>query len=334
MDFPPSIPSRETAPDAPFVVEHLRLDQTPSGSFRPYARLILAPSLRTSGFWHALPGEEIKTLLLLLTFLSPNGWCRPTLPQIADAMKTSEAKARARLLRLEQTQWQGQPLARYTAQENGVEVWTPAPHLLDVQEAAPTLASPDPALRPAGREAVVAWSRARYAHPRAQVEQDIARRMGWGPPTFEGDDPAVAEGKRQAYGQLTNFGLGKEQALDVLSRFDLAHIQRQIEWLPLRQAKSPSRFLLAAIEGDYEPPPVLRLRRDLAQSQAEQGPQSTAEQALPTPNVSSLPVPEPSTPTPANAPDFAESSLALPKISLEGADEQVPDYPSLDSESL
>ncbi len=328
MDFPPSIPSRKTAP---FVVEHQRLDQTPSGSFRPHARLILSPSLRTSGFWNALPAEEMKTLLLLLTFLNANGWCRPTLPQLAEAMQTSQGKARARLQRLEQTPWQGQPLARHMAQENGVEVWTPAPHLMDVQETAPVLAAAEPFLRPAGREALIAWSRAQYARPRQEVEQDIARRMGWGPPAFEGDDPAVAEGKRQTYGQLTTLGLSKEQALDALSRFDLSRIERQIEWLPLRQAKSPSRFLLAAIEDDYEPPPILRLRRDLAQAHTEHAP---AEQALQTPDASGPPAREPGPSLPGSDISLPETSLAIPETGVETQDGQAPDYPSLDSETL
>ncbi len=319
MQYRDPTPSPEAMPLAPFVVEHLRLDQTPSGSFRPHARLILSPSLRTSGFCNALPGEEIKTLLLMLSFLTPNGWCRPTLPQLADAMHTSEAKARARLQRLEQTQWQGQPLARCYSQENGQEVWTPASHLLDAQEATPAPASADPVIRPAGREAVFAWSRVQHARPRQEVEQDIAQRMGWGPPAFAEDDPAVAEGKRQAYGQLTTLGLSKEQALDALGRFDLSRIQRQIEWLPLRQAKSPSRFLLAAIEGDYEPPPTLRLRRELVQAQPEQ--------TVPAPDVAGLPVPDPS-------PSLPEVSLAIPRISENGETETEPDYPSLDLESL
>ena len=155
----------------------------------------------------------------MLTFLTPNGWCRPTLSHLAEAMQLSEAKARARMQRLEQAHWRGQPLVRHLPHEEGAGAWTPAPALLDVQQAPPEMAAEEPQPKPAGHAAVVAWSRARYAHPRQEVEADIARRMGWGPPAFDGDDPAVAQGKQLAYGQLTGFGLSKEQALDVLARF-------------------------------------------------------------------------------------------------------------------
>ncbi len=58
--------------------------------------------------------------------------------------------------------------------------------------------------------------------------------MGWGPPAFAGEDPAVAAGKQQAYGQMTALGLPRAQALDVLARFDLARIERQLSWLGAR----------------------------------------------------------------------------------------------------
>ena len=85
--------------------------------------------------------------------------------------------------------------------------------------------------------------------------------MGWGPPAFEGDDPAVVEGKRQAFTAMTNLGMPKDQALDLLARFDLGEIERQVSWLPQRNAKNPARFLAAAIEGSYEPPLGVRPRQ-------------------------------------------------------------------------
>ena len=82
--------------------------------------------------------------------------------------------------------------------------------------------------------------------------------MGWGPPAFAGDDPAVAEGKQRAFQAMTNLGMPKEQVLDLLSRFDLGEVERQIAWLPSRGAKNPARFLAAAIEGSYDRPLALR----------------------------------------------------------------------------
>ena len=74
--------------EPPFLVEHRR-DAEASGSFVPSARLVLTPGLRTSGLWEVLPPEELRDLVLLLTFLTPNGWVRPALPELADAMRAS-----------------------------------------------------------------------------------------------------------------------------------------------------------------------------------------------------------------------------------------------------
>jgi hypothetical protein len=78
--------------EAPFVVQHRRQATAPSGDFVPEARLILTPALRTSGLWAQLPPEEFKDLLLILTFLTPNGWFRPTLPELADAIGPAAAR--------------------------------------------------------------------------------------------------------------------------------------------------------------------------------------------------------------------------------------------------
>ena len=243
--------------DAPFVIEH-RQEDSRGATFRPSARLILTERVRTSGLWRSLAPEDCQTLVLLLTFVTSNGWCRPTLWELADAMDVSQAKATSRLERLTRTQWNGQPLAALLARPDGLDAYIPGQPLVTHEEALP----PEPArpapLRTAGREAVVAYSRARYAKPRAEVERQIGEMMGWGPPAFPGDDPAVAEGKQRAFQAMTDVGMPKEQALDLLGRFDLGPIERQISWLPSRHAKQPARFLAAAIEGGYDMPPGLR----------------------------------------------------------------------------
>ena len=92
------------------------------------------------------------------------------------------------------------------------------------------------------------------------MEADIARRMGWGPPAFEDEAPEVAEEKRALYGLLSGQGMTNAQALDVLGRFDLGRVRRQVSWMPHRGAKNPARYLMAAIENDYDPPVAARLR--------------------------------------------------------------------------
>jgi len=248
----------DAAGGAPFLVEHRQEERAPSGTFRPSARLVLTERVRTSGLWNAHTPEDFQTLLLLLTFLTPNGWCRPTLPEMAQAMQVSHAKARARLHRLTQARWQGQPLVTVLGRPDGLDAYLPGRPLV-AHENAPVEEPPRPApLRTAGREAVIAYSRARYTKGREEVEREIAQRMGWAPPDFAGEDPAAVEGKQRAYQAMTNVGMPKEQALDLLARFDLGAVESQIAWLPSRNAKNPARFLAAAIEGGYDRPLALR----------------------------------------------------------------------------
>jgi len=251
-------------------VEHRQEERALSGAFRPSARLI-----RTSGLWNVLTPEDFQTLLLMLTFLTPNGWCRPTLPELAQAMQVSHAKARARLHRLTPARWQGQPLVAVLSRPDGLDAYLPGRHLL-AHENAPLDEPPQPApVRTAGRDAVIAYSRARYTKGREEVEREIAQRMGWAPPDFAGDDPAAVEGKQRAYQAMTNAGMPKEQALDLLARFDLGAVESQIAWLPSRNAKNPARFLAAAIEGSYDRPLNLRGQAGVVETNAGSSAEST-----------------------------------------------------------
>lgn len=251
----------------PFVAEVQQQDVLPSGSFRPSARLILTPALRTGGLWHALPGEEIKTLLLLLTFLTPNGWCHPSFLELAEAMRVPHIKARVRLSRLAAFRWQGAPLIHEQRRESGIDAFIPSSGLLHVMEAkepAPA-ATPNHPTRAAGREAVLAYSRARYAHPRAEVEREIAQRMGWEDPqerqrAQEEEEARLTDEQRELLARLAPAYVSREQATETLATFESARIARQLDWLPLRRAKNPARFLLAAIAGDYDPPAGVRTR--------------------------------------------------------------------------
>ena len=257
----PAVPEHadmKRAEGAPFIIEHRQEDGTGS-TFRPSACLILTGRVRTSGLWQALAPEDFANLILILSFVTPNGWCRPTLPELADAMGVSQLKAKARLERLTNASWQGQPLAELLARPDGLDAYLPGRRLVTHEDA---VQAPEPSQEPhrptPGREAVVAYSRARYAKTKEEVERQIGEMMGWSPPDFAGDDPAVAEGKRRAFKAMTDTGMPKEQALDLLARFDLGVVESQITWLPQRSAKNPARFLAAAIEGGYDRPLALR----------------------------------------------------------------------------
>jgi hypothetical protein len=260
-DFPTQIlpipPLPERAEAAPFIIEHRQEDSTGS-SFRPSARLILTERVRTSGLWRSLTPEDFTNLTLLLSFITPNGWCRPTLPELADAMGVAPAKAKSRLDRLVRGTWQDQPLVEMLGRPDGLDAYLPGRLLVAHEDIVPREPVQVAPMRTPGREAVVAYSRARYAKTREEVERQIGEMMGWGPPAFAGDDPAVAQGKQKAFQAMTGFGMPKEQALDLLSRFDLGAVESQISWLPQRNAKNPARFLAAAIEGNYDRPLALR----------------------------------------------------------------------------
>lgn len=248
--------------DFPFVIEQYQGEKGIGGSFRPAARLLLTSALRTSGLWSVLPPDELRDLTLLLTFFSPNGRVQPTLPELAGAMQASHMQTRARMLRLSRRVWRGQSLVTELNRQSGLDAYLPGRHVVGSQQRveAPA-AAPIVLTEPrAGRDALIAHSRARYATPRAEVEADIARRMGWGAPAFENDPPEVAEEKRVLYDKLSEQGMSKSQALDILGHFDLAVVRRQSEWMPHRAAKSPARYLAAAIEGDYEAPMAVRLQ--------------------------------------------------------------------------
>ncbi len=263
----------ESAPlfeNAPFVVEHYRegIEKgaifSKGAAFRPAARLVLTSTLRTAGLWSLLPAEELRDLVLMLTFLTPNGRVQPTLPELAAAMQVSSVQARARMLRLSRRQWQGRALVRELTRQNGLDAYLPAHHVVSSYqepEDIPQSPAPVPMEVRAGREALVAHSRSQYAAPRAVVEADIASRMGWGPPVFESDPPEIAAQKRLLYERLSEQGMTKNQALDILSRFDLSIVSCQLDWLPHRGAKNPSRYLQAAIESNYEAPVAVRVQQ-------------------------------------------------------------------------
>ncbi len=249
----------EETPAKPFIIEHLRRDQTKSGYFTPGAQVVLTSALRTSGLLLALPAEDIKNLLFLLSFVTPNGHVLPSVQELAAAMHVSEAKVRMRMQRLCQFEWQGQPLASEITRETGMDGYTLSREAVAVEEAAqPPMETAAPPLPPtAGREAVIAYSRQHYTRPRAEVERQIAEQMGWTEKAVEGPEGEVRR-------RLIAMGVTREQIDALLARHSLEDIQRQLDWLPYRHAKSPVRFLIAAIEGSYEPPATVRLEQALA----------------------------------------------------------------------
>lgn len=251
---------------APFVVERLRLAAPPGGGdyFTPGARLLVTPALRTSGLLAVLSDRDAKLLLLLLSFLTPNGTVRAAVPELAGALGVPEREARERARDLATRVWNGVPVAHVVRNESGLDFVTVARHVVpgrDAPDEKPE-APAEPRHRAAHRTDVVALSRARFARPRAEVEAMIAKQMGWDAPGEQGDGPDAMLRRR-----LSAVGVTREQADLLLARHRPEQITDQLDWLPYRYAKNPARFLIAAVEGNYEPPARVRLERAIAADQ-------------------------------------------------------------------
>jgi hypothetical protein len=115
----------------------------------------------------------------------------------------------------------------------------------------------------ASKEAVVQASREKYTRPQEEVESMVLAQLGFHPEenssTPEG---AIRRGLRDA-------GLSRDQIEFLLTEYGYDACKRQLDWLPLRAAKNPSRFLVAAIEGNYDPPRGAKLHQLLEQPPQE-----------------------------------------------------------------
>ena len=246
----------ENPQQPPLRVIVMPRDTGREGFWCPEAFVMLNKTLRESGFLMALPPEDLKSLLVMLTFLSPNGHCIISVQQLATAFHLSPRKTRLRMNRLVDYRWLDQPIIRYHRADSGVETYALLPGFLPVVEER-IQPLPQPVLKAAGREAVIEHSRRKYARTREEVEAEIAQLNNWKPigekviAEVKPLDPETAR-VREA---LIAAGLLEQQADDLLDRYDIPRIERQLEWLPLREARSPVGFLLSAIKNDYEAPP-------------------------------------------------------------------------------
>ena len=147
----------------------------------------------------------------------------------------------------------------------------------------------------AGREAVIAHSRAAYAHPRAEVEREIAERNGWTLPEQRGSDATAdtsGEDDTDVRRRLLRLGFTEQTISELLANHAEEDVTRQLDWLPYRNARRPGPFLLAAIQNQYEEPPLLRQRRHTTEVQ-EASPLPIAESVTVSGDEDHTPVPEP-----------------------------------------
>ncbi len=256
MSHPPESFVEPGFPDTPCVVVNERKHlASGSSTFHPSAHLVITRTLRTSGLLSALPSEDLKNLLYVLTFVTPNGNCSPTLSELAQAMGVSPMKVRLRLNRLIAFMWRNEPLVYYLERESGMNGFTPSHSLVGIVSEVPKPLEEPPPIQ-SHRDEIIALSRERYARPREEVEREIAELNGWEvPEQFATEEERE---RNELLRRLCAVGLERGQANEILSQYPSERIRRQLEWLPSRGARLPDRYLVAAIEGDYEAPPRQR----------------------------------------------------------------------------
>lgn len=257
--------------EKPFLIELWEDDKQAGGHFTPAAAMHLTSSLRTSGLLNQLSPDDLKSLVFLLTFVSPEGHCQPFLSQLSEAMRVPSAKAKVRMRRLCDVRWKGEPLVIYSKSASGLTAYSLNPRVVTYRrraepekcEVAPYVAAP--------REAVIEHSRKHYARPRAEVERMIARQMG--------HDIDESDAERKLRFRLENAGLKGEQAKELLATYHLDTIAQQLDWLPYRHAKNPAGYLFAAIEGNYSEPKAVREERILRELRYGKGQAEARETA-------------------------------------------------------
>jgi len=239
--------------EAPFAI-YIAHEDKARGSWRPSALLGVTPALRTSGFLAAIGLDEFKSLLLLLTFLSADGRCAASMPQLAQSLRLSHGKTRARFDRLAAVRWQGQAIVLHAQWGGGLDGFSPAPGFI------PTIEEPkdgvnSPPLTVLPRQVVIEHSRRTYARTREEVEREIEEMMNWRKKTeAQPAQLSLSPDEQKLKNELIEVGLLPEQAQELMKSFDAVRIRRQLAWLPLRAAKNPAGYLLAAVKDDYAAP--------------------------------------------------------------------------------
>jgi hypothetical protein len=237
--------------EKPFRMALEQQDKKLNGSFTPAARLQISQSIRISGLLRALPPEDVKSLLFLLTFVSSNGDCRAYLHQLTRAMRLSQTKARNRLNHLAKFRWQGQPLVHETVHQSGLISYSLSPRFIEYSHEEAPLPIVQPPMQGGFRNEIIVHSRNTYCRPRVEVEKIVARQLGHAEPESE-EEKARWELQRK----LEDVGISKEQAQKLLAEYQHEKITEQLEWLPHRNAKNPAAYLAAAIKRNFAKPPT------------------------------------------------------------------------------
>jgi hypothetical protein len=223
---------------------------------RPMHELILTPNFRTSGLLQVNP-EALRVFLALLSFQHASGDIYATSAEVATALGFSEPATHTLLEGLAAPIWNKQPLAYCTHTPDGFVRWHPSKQAV-VKKTVGELGEEDTRtpVPLASGNAVREHSRRTYGTPQKDVERMVAEGLGFRIPGLDDDAQAL-------FGILRDAGVPSEQAKLLLETCSPLTISQQLDWLPYRDAKSPARFLVAAITHNYDPPQhIPRLRNE------------------------------------------------------------------------
>ena len=247
----------------PFTVVSRRADATPAGYFTPMAEIAFSRCLAASGLLSRLSATEAKTLLAVLSIVTPNGRISATARQVADAIGVPVPVAVVRLLALSRRRWRGRHVIFSVDGGGGLSAYVPSPEIVG-QRLGPleTETRVDRAAPGAGSEAVVQASRQRYARPRSVVEAEIERENGGMLPE-ERDAARMAsqeiastleDADRHVRERLVKHGVDYRVANDLVRKHGRDRVATQIAYLPYRKAKNAAKMLVSSIEDDYDTP--------------------------------------------------------------------------------
>mgnify|MGYP006945458466 CR=1 FL=1 len=239
--------------EKPFLIEIRQDRPRMHGAFIPAASLKITEEFRASGLLYELPPEELKSLVYLLTFLSPEGNCSTSLPILTSAMRISSHLVKERMHHLAEFRFRDTNLITEIQHESGLFTYSLHPHWVAYEHL--TISEPHPTspIVTGSKQRVIANTRKHYATPRAEAERMVAEQLG--------HDILENEDQRKLRLRLENAGLTTEQATEVLATYATDIIAQQLDWLPFRNAKNPAGYLLAAIDGGYKEPRAIRDRR-------------------------------------------------------------------------
>jgi hypothetical protein len=246
MRHMPNAPDPGEGEGRPFIIEHRRGFSAP-GRFEPAARLAVEPYLRTSGLLSLMSDGQARLLLALLTFVSPNGQVQATARELARALGLPVPLTAWKLDRFAKRRFRDQVFVYRIDRREGESVYALSRHVV-AREHAPEPPADPPPIVAAGREAVVAESRARYSQPREAVEAEVMRQLGHAAEELA-DTP-----QGSAYRQLRALGMAPADIGRLLATYGTADVLQQLAWLPERRAKHPLRYLLAALRDGYAGP--------------------------------------------------------------------------------